>query len=76
MGRVTISEVRDRSGDPRMSRTGQVVIWKVRDGLGGPPGGPGLVGGPSRRSWTGRGTLSKVWNGESSQRSEMGRGTL
>ena len=36
---------------------------EVRDGSGYPPGGLGRVGGPSRRSGTGRGTLGDVRDG-------------
>ena len=36
---------------------------KVRDGSGDPRGGPELVGGLSRSSGTGRGTLGDVWCG-------------
>ena len=39
------------------SQTGGEVIWKVWDGSGDPPGGPGQVGRPSQRSRMGRGTL-------------------
>ena len=42
---------------------GREVLSRVRDWLWDPPKDPGQVGGPSRRSGTGRGTLPKVWEG-------------
>ena len=45
---------------------GRENLGEVRDGSGEPPGGPGTVGGPSRRSGTGRVHYGK---------SRMGRGT-
>ena len=64
------------------------TLPEVRDRSGETLGGPGRVGGPSRRSGTGRGTLSKVWDRlgdpprglrrarELSRRSGTGRVTL
>ena len=39
---------------------GLEILGEVRDWSGDPPGGPGLVGGPSRRFGTGRETLQEV----------------
>ena len=40
------------------SELGVEVLRKIWDGSGDPPIDLGRVGGPSRRSWMGRGTLS------------------
>ena len=37
------------------------TLWEVRDGSGEPQGDLGGVGGPTRRSETGRGTIGEVW---------------
>ena len=42
---------------------GQRTLLKVWDGSGNPTGGPGRVGGPSRRSGKGHGTIPKVRDG-------------
>ena len=57
----------------QMSGWGQKAHPKVRECLGGPPGGPelfrrppgglGWVGRPSRRSWRGREAHPTVWEG-------------
>ena len=52
MGRGTLWEVRDGSGS----------IGEVQDGSGNPWGGLGRVGGPPRRSGTGRWTIGEVWD--------------
>ena len=44
-------------GPIQRSRTGRGTLPVVRDGLRNPPGGPGLVWGPSQRSGTGWVTL-------------------
>ena len=59
----TIGEVWDSSGDP----------GEVRDGSEDPRGGPGRVGGPSRRSGTGWGTLREFRNGSLDSRGSLGR---
>ena len=55
MGRVSYG----RSG------TGRGTPLEVRDGSGDSRGGPGRVGGPSSRCWTGHGTLGEVMDGSS-----------
>ena len=53
MGFEILGEVRDGSGDPR----------RGRDGSTDTRGGLGRVGGPSRRSGTGQGTIGEVQDG-------------
>ena len=71
MGRRTLQEVRDGSGDPfkcpglvgeasQGSRTGLEVFWKVWDGSGDPPGGEEQGGGHSRRFGMVQGTFPRV----------------
>ena len=60
MGRGTLGEVRDGSGDPRGCSGRVWTIPAARDGSGDPQGGPGRVGGISMRSGTGWGTLSEA----------------
>ena len=59
-GRVTLWEVCDQSGDPQR---GPERVGDRQRGLGRAQGGPGQLGGPSRRSETGRGTHVEVWDG-------------
>ena len=44
----------------------------VEDGSEDPWGGPGLVGGPSKRSRTGRRTLGEVWDWSRDPRGGLG----
>ena len=78
MGRGTLGEIWDGLGS----------LGKLRNGSRDPQGGLGLVGGPSGRSGTCRGTLKEVWDVSGnprggpgqiwvfSMRYKMGRGTL
>ena len=50
------------------------TLGKIWDGSGHPPGGPGRVGGHSKRSETGRGTLREIQDGSGDTRG--GTGTL
>ena len=63
MGRGTLGEVRDRSGDPRKGPRWVGEISKVQDGLGEHREGAGRLGGTSSRSKTGRGNLGEVRDG-------------
>ena len=55
---------------------GQRTHGEVRDGSWDPRGGPGQVGGASRRCETGQETLEEVWNGwETLGEVREGRGT-
>ena len=59
-GRGTLGEVRGTLGE-------------VRHGSRDRWGGPGWVGKPSVRFWTGRGTLGEVWDGSRDPRGGSGR---
>ena len=86
MGQGTLGKVREGLGDSRGTRgevlNGSGVTLDVRDGLrtlgvvrdrsGDPWGGPGRVGGPSGRSWTGRGTLEEIRDGSGDPRETRG----
>ena len=50
-------------GPSERSGMGWGTLKGVRDGLRDPYGGPGWVGGTTRRFRTGRGTLREVWDG-------------
>ena len=88
MGRGTLEEVRDGLGTFEEVRDGSWDPREVSGRVGESPGGFRRVGGPSKRSRTGRGTLGEVWYGLEdprggpvrvggpSGRSEMGRCTL
>ena len=63
-GSGTLGEVLDGSEDPwGVLEEFLFPSEQVRDGLGDPSGGPGMVRGPSGRSGTGKGTLGEYRDG-------------
>ena len=75
LGRV--GEFLGRPGTSRVTlpdvREGWETLLEVWDGSVDPREGPGWVGGPSGRSWTGRGTLRAVQDGSGFPRGCLGR---
>ena len=67
-GRGTLGEVWDGSGTISDLWGGSGTLGEVGDELGDPRVGPGLVGGPSGWSGTGRGSIPEVRDGSGDPR--------